>query len=181
MRTDLLRPLGLAVAVITLAGCTTAAGGDVMPLGTGSATTTLRNAAGATVGTATLTESTVGLLITGSVNGLTPGAHAIHVHAVGQCSPTFAAAGGHFNPAGRRHGFRSPAGHHAGDLPNLHVPANGNLDFELTLPDVRLGGAQALLDADGASLVIHATADDYVTDPAGNSGDRIACGVIAAR
>lgn len=171
-----------ALALLTAGaiGCS-AAGSFPLPLGSGSATATLRNAAGETVGTATLTEATVGLLISGTVNGLPAGTHAIHVHAVGQCAPTFAAAGGHFNPAERRHGFRSPAGHHAGDLPNLHVPASGSLTFELTLAGVALGGTDGLMDADGASLVIHAGADDYVTDPAGAAGDRIACGVISAR
>lgn len=181
MCTETLRALGLATAAMMLAGCATAGNYEPMPLGTGSAAVTLRNGEGATVGTATLTESTVGLLIRGSVNGLPAGAHAIHVHAVGQCAPSFAAAGGHFNPAGRSHGFRNAQGHHAGDLPNLHVPGTGTLDFELTLTGVTLTGTPALLDADGASLVIHASADDHVTDPAGNSGDRIACGVITAR
>lgn len=181
MRLDTLRTVGLATAAIMLAGCATTGNYEPMPLGTGSAAATLRNAEGATVGTATLTESTVGLLIRGSLTGLPAGAHAIHVHGVGQCAPTFAAAGGHFNPTGRSHGFRNPQGHHAGDLPNLHVPTTGMLEFELTLTGVTLVGTPALLDADGASLVIHAAADDHVTDPAGNSGDRIACGVITAR
>lgn len=170
-----------AVALITTAACTATPGGGTIPLGTGSAGVTLRNASGETVGNATLRESTVGLLINGSVSGLPAGTHAIHVHTVGQCTPTFAAAGGHYNPAGRQHGFLSPNGHHAGDLPNLHVPSSGNLTFELTLPNVRLGGTDGLLDADGASLVVHAAADDHRTDPAGASGDRIACGVIMAR
>lgn len=181
MRTPaLLRPAALAATILAIAGCTTATSGDFLPIGTGSAATTLRNAAGATVGTATITEGTVGLLVRGSVSGLPAGAHAIHVHAVGQCTPTFAAAGGHFNPSSRSHGFRNPAGHHAGDMPNLHVPASGSLEFEHTLPGLRLTGVDGLLDADGASLVIHAAADDHMTDPAGNSGDRIACGVLAA-
>lgn len=177
MRHASLAPAALAFALAGMIGCSTI-GGGTLPLGSGTANATLRNAAGATVGTATLTEATVGLLISGTVSGLPAGTHAIHVHAVGQCAPTFAAAGGHFNPTVRRHGFRSPDGHHAGDLPNLHVPAGGSLTFELTLAGVRLGGTDGLLDADGASLVIHAGADDYVTDPAGASGDRIACGVI---
>lgn len=178
MRHVSLASAALAFALAGTAGCSTIGGGS-LPLGSGTATATLRNAAGETIGTATLTEATVGLLIRGTVNGLPAGTHAIHVHAVGQCAPTFAAAGGHFNPTVRRHGFRSPDGHHAGDLPNLHVPANGSLTFEVTLAGVRMGGTGGLLDDDGASLVIHAGADDYVTDPAGASGDRIACGVIS--
>lgn len=154
--------------------------GSSTPTGTGSATATLRNAAGATVGTVRLTESSVGVLVTGSLTGVGSGTHAIHVHEVGQCTPTFAAAGGHFNPRGRRHGFRSPDGYHAGDLPNLHVPSGGSLTFDLTLPAVRLRGSEGLLEGDGASIVVHAAADDYVSDPAGNSGDRVACGVIGS-
>lgn len=156
-------------------------GGSSGAPGTGSATATLRNAAGATVGNATLTETTAGVLVTGSLSGISTGTHAIHVHEVGQCTPTFAAAGGHFNPRQRRHGFRSPDGHHAGDMPNLHVPASGALSFDIIVPDVRLTGSEGLLAGDGAALVVHAGADDYSTDPAGNSGDRIACGVITGR
>lgn len=178
MRTALLRPAALAIA-LSAAACT-APGSGTMSLGTGAAAATLRNAAGETVGTAILSEATVGLLVSGTLTGVPAGTHAIHVHAVGQCTPTFAAAGGHFNPRERRHGFLSPDGHHAGDLPNLHVAAGSGM-FELTLPGVRLGGSDGLLDADGAALVVHAGADDYKTDPAGASGDRIACGVIAAR
>lgn len=149
------------------------------PVGTGTATVTLRNAAGATVGSATLTETSIGILLTGSLTGVGSGTHAIHVHQTGQCTPTFAAAGGHHNPHSRQHGFRNPEGPHAGDLPNLHVPQGGTLTFDLTLPDVRLGGSDGLLERDGSALVVHAAADDYRTDPAGNSGDRIACGVIS--
>lgn len=154
-------------------------GGGSKPTGIGTANATLRNAAGATVGTATLTETSIGLLVSGSLTGVGSGTHAIHVHETGQCSPTFAAAGSHFNPRNRRHGFRDPEGPHAGDLPNLHVPASGSLTFDLTLPDVRLGGSEGLLEGDGAAIVVHAAADDYTSDPAGNSGDRIACGVIS--
>lgn len=178
MQTSMLRPTAILFASTLLGACGMLGGGGKPAAGSGSATVTLRNAAGATVGTATVSEASVGLLVTGSLTGIGSGTHAIHVHAVGQCTPTFAAAGGHHNPRQRRHGFRSPDGHHAGDLPNLHVPASGTLTFDLTLPDVRLGGSEGLLEGDGASLVVHAAADDYVSDPAGNSGDRIACGVI---
>lgn len=180
MRPALLRPAAAGLALALSTACAAGTGGTASP-GTGSATATLRDASGTTVGTATLTEATVGILINGTLTGLPAGIHAIHVHAVGQCTPTFAAAGGHFNPRQRRHGFLSADGHHAGDLPNLHVPAGGSHAFELTLPDVRLGGSEGLLDADGASLVVHAGADDYRTDPAGASGDRIACGVVTGR
>lgn len=154
-------------------------GGSSSQVGTGTATATLRNAAGATVGSATFTETSIGILVTGSLTGVGSGTHGIHVHQTGQCTPTFAAAGGHHNPRERRHGFRSAEGPHAGDLPNLHVPQAGTLTFDLTLPDVRLRGSEGLLEGDGSALVVHAAADDYSTDPAGNSGDRIACGVIS--
>jgi Cu-Zn family superoxide dismutase len=108
----------------------------------------------------------------------------MHLHQVGRCdqggTPTFASAGGHYNPAGRQHGTQNPEGPHAGDLPNVTVGADGRL----TLPDsgvvaVMNETARAgLLDPDGTALVIHAQADDYRTDPSGNSGARIACGVL---
>jgi Cu-Zn family superoxide dismutase len=116
-------------------------------------------------------------------SGLPHGLHAIHVHSVGRCNPPdFASAGAHWNPSGRKHGLNNPAGPHAGDLPNVEVAANGVLSATVTLPNASLfappGMPGALLDVDGAALVIHAQADDYITDPSGNSGSRIACAVI---
>jgi Cu-Zn family superoxide dismutase len=109
--------------------------------------------------------------------GLPHGIHGIHVHAVGRCDPPgFTTAGAHFNPDGRQHGFNNSAGPHRGDMPNVTVSANGVLQEAVSLPGASFG---TLLDADGAALVIHARADDYATDPSGNSGDRIACGVIS--
>jgi Cu-Zn family superoxide dismutase len=107
--------------------------------------------------------------------------HGIHFHAVGRCDPPdFMSAGDHFNPTNRQHGQRNPQGPHAGDLPNLTVEANGTATYQATNALVTLGpGANSLLDADGSALVIHADPDDDVTDPAGNSGGRIACAVIA--
>jgi Cu-Zn family superoxide dismutase len=108
--------------------------------------------------------------------------HGIHVHTVGRCDPPdFASAGPHWNPASRKHGFNNPAGPHAGDLRNVEVAANGALGATVTLPGASLTGpapAGVLLNHDGAALVLHAAADDYVTDPSGNSGDRIACAVL---
>jgi Cu-Zn family superoxide dismutase len=105
------------------------------------------------------------------------------VHGVGRCDgPDFTSAGPHWNPAGKKHGMNNPEGPHAGDLPNIEVAANGTVVATLTLPGASLfappSAPGALLDADGASLVIHAAADDYLTDPSGNSGPRIACAVI---
>lgn len=146
-----------------------------------SATATLRDRAGKTVGTATLTNVAPGVLISASFNGLGPGTHGIHVHQTGLCTPDFSAAGAHFNPENKQHGFRNPAGSHAGDLPNIHVAPDGKLTVDVLVPNVTLSGTRALLDGDGAAIVVHANADDYTTEPSGNSGDRVACGVVARR
>jgi Cu-Zn family superoxide dismutase len=111
------------------------------------------------------------------------GIHGIHVHAVGRCEPPdFASAGPHWNPEGKKHGLSNPQGPHAGDLPNVDVAADGVLGQAVTLANATLtgpaGDPRVLLDADGAALVIHAQADDNMTDPSGNSGARIACAVI---
>jgi Cu-Zn family superoxide dismutase len=146
-----------------------------------TAIATIRDASGKQVGTANLIDTYSGVLITGEVSGLGLGAHGFHVHAIGKCEAPFTSAGGHFNPAGRQHGYRNAMGPHLGDLPNLETPAAGSLKFEDLLPGVTLKGTNALLDADGAAIVIHAGRDDYTTDPAGNAGGRIACGVITQR
>lgn len=145
--------------------------------GEGSATAQLADAQGASVGTATLTDSPEGVRIAVNLTGLPAGEHGIHIHATGRCdAPDFASAGGHFNPDSKQHGLQNPQGPHRGDLPNLTVGADGTAQQELTAP---AGTTLAdLLDADGAAIVVHATADDQQTDPSGNSGDRIACGVI---
>ncbi|MEB3358951.1 MAG: superoxide dismutase family protein [Synechococcales bacterium] len=108
------------------------------------------------------------------------GQHGFHIHEVGECNPPdFMSAGSHFNPTGTAHGLLAPDGPHAGDLPNLWIEADGSADYSVTTNLISLvPGERNIFDADGSSLVIHATGDDYITDPAGNSGDRIACGVI---
>ena len=135
---------------------------------------------GAAYGEASLTQTPQGVLIRLDLTGLPEGAHGFHIHETGLCEPPFDSAGGHFAPAGAAHGFHAPEGPHAGDLPNLHVPASGELTAEVFSSFVSLEpeNAAALLDADGSALVIHERADDYVTDPAGASGARIACAVI---
>jgi superoxide dismutase, Cu-Zn family len=143
-----------------------------------TATATLRDLAGARVGTVTFTDSYTGVLISGTVTGLGLGAHGIHIHETGKCVPPFTTAGEHFNPEHRRHGFKNPEGSHLGDMPNVDTPAAGQLKFEFLLPGVTIKGTNALLDGDGAAIVIHSARDDYLTDPSGNSGSRIACGVI---
>jgi Cu-Zn family superoxide dismutase len=109
--------------------------------------------------------------------------HAVHVHAVGKCDgPAFTSAGGHFNPTGKKHGHKSAEGAHAGDLPNMLIGKDGSGRFEAMTDGLTLlAGPLSVFDADGSSLVIHAGADDYATDPAGNAGDRIACGLIVSR
>ena len=144
-----------------------------------TASAVLKDASGKEVGAATFTVTPSGLLISLDLTAVPPGEHGFHVHTTGKCEPPdFKSAGPHFNPDQTKHGFMTPEGPHAGDLPNLHVPADGKLQVEVLEPNVTLSGEAPLLDADGSALVIHAGADDYKTDPAGNSGDRIACGVI---
>ena len=117
------------------------------------------------------------------VAGLTPGRHGIHIHAIGACTPTFAAAGGHYNPLGREHGLDNPNGAHAGDLPNLIVNANGVGHLDATTDGVTLSpGSTTVFDttvgAVGSAFIIHANEDDLTSQPVGNAGDRVACGVI---
>jgi Cu-Zn family superoxide dismutase len=139
----------------------------------------LKNAEGKTVGEATLEPKGDSVRITGSFTGLPPGTHAFHIHAVGKCEPPFESAGGHFNPTGKQHGKDNPKGPHAGDLPNIQVAPDGRVKVDVTAKGVALdAGKTGLLDADGSALVVHEGADDYKTDPAGNAGKRIACGVI---
>ncbi len=113
-------------------------------------------------------------------SGLAPGEHGVHVHEVGECSaPDFESAGGHYNPTGAQHGLLNPEGPHAGDLPNLMVSQNGTVDYVVTTALVTASdGERTLFDGDGSALMIHAGADDYVTDSSGDSGSRVACGVI---
>jgi Cu-Zn family superoxide dismutase len=139
-----------------------------------------KDAGGKYVGSAALMQTPAGVLIKLSVKGLPAGEHAFHVHGVGKCEPPFTSAGGHFNPGGKKHGIMAADGHHAGDLPNLHIPANGELVVEVLNAAVTLekGKANSLFGPQGTSLIIHAGKDDYKTDPTGEAGGRIACGVV---
>lgn len=141
------------------------------------ATAALRTAAGAEIGRATVTDVTGGVRVTLDARALPAGTHGAHLHTTGRCdAPDFASAGPHWNPAARQHGSMNPQGPHAGDLPNLIVGPDGRGTLGAVLPGTTVA---ALLDSDGAAMVIHAGADDLMTDPSGNSGGRIACGVFA--
>ena len=146
--------------------------------GPAEARVTFRDAAGREVGWARLQQAGADVRMRLEGNHLSPGSHGVHVHTVGRCdAPDFASAGAHWNPVGRQHGRNNPAGAHMGDLPNLMVDGKGNGTLVTTLRGTTLA---ALRDADGSAVVIHAAADDYRTDPSGNSGARIACGVVGS-
>jgi len=143
---------------------------------TSGAVATLQTANGGAAGIARAEPVDGALKISIKVEGLPAGEHGVHVHMVGSCdAPTFASAGSHWNPTNAKHGLENPQGQHAGDMPNLSVGADGHgtLDYML-----KGGNLEGLLDADGSAIVVHAKVDDQKTDPSGNSGDRIACGVF---
>jgi Cu-Zn family superoxide dismutase len=141
---------------------------------------TLKDASGKAVGEVNFVQTNNGVLMTLEVKGLPAGEHAFHVHAVGKCEPPFTTAGDHFNPGTKKHGLEAAEGAHAGDMPNLHIPANGDLSVEVMNTTITLskGNPNSVFDTDGSAIVIHAKADDYKSDPAGDAGGRIACGVI---
>lgn len=151
-----------------------------LPAAAQTASAALKSADGKEVGSVNLTQTPHGVLINLSVKGLPPGEHAFHVHAVGKCEPPFTTAGGHFNPGGKKHGMLAAEGYHAGDMPNLHIPQSGDLTVEVVNASVTLdkGKPNSVFDADGSAIVIHAGSDDYKTDPTGDAGGRIACGVV---
>ena len=172
--TSLIVPLGVLL-VSGAAGCRMGLQNERQ------ATATVSDSAGKQIGVVTLTEAGSEVTLSGNFQGLPAGQHGIHFHTVGQCDAAgaFATAGGHFNPGSRKHGLENSEGPHAGDLPNLSADANGTASYRATTSRVSLGqGSASLLDADGSAVVIHATADDQRTDPAGNSGARVACGVV---
>lgn len=170
----------LAIAALTLlVGCSASSPRRLM---IAQATADLKDKDGRIVGMATFDEVSDGVLVSVEVKGISPGLHAIHIHAVGKCEgPAFSSAGGHFNPAHKKHGLKNPDGPHAGDMPNMYVAKDGIGRFAVLNDNITLRpGKHSVLDADGSALVIHAGADDQVTDPEGNAGARVACGVIVA-
>ena len=167
------------LALLGLAGCKEQKVAIGAPIAGGAkAVAMLHMVDGTEVGRATATEVGGGLRVTIDVHNMPPGTHGAHIHTVGQCgAPDFASAGGHWNPTGKKHGSMNAQGPHQGDMPNLVIGTDGRGAIGVTIPGATMAG---LLDADGSSLVVHANQDDLMTDPSGNSGARIACGVFGA-
>ena len=142
---------------------------------------TMKDAQGKEVGMVMLSPATGGgVTVAYDFKGLPPGEHALHIHAVAKCEPPFASAGPHFNPQNKKHGLENAEGPHAGDMPNFKVAADGTAKGSLTNKNVTMGAEpNSVLNATGTAIVVHAAADDMKTDPSGNAGDRIACGVVA--
>jgi len=139
------------------------------------------NTEGNEIGNVSFMESGDGVTVSIQAEGLPPGVKGIHVHEKGVCTPPdFTSAGSHFNPTHKEHGFDNPKGFHLGDLPNIEVDASGKVSAEVTTAEFTMkpGATNSILDSDGSALVIHEKADDYKTDPSGNSGVRIACAAI---
>lgn len=165
----------LVPALAVLAACTSV--GQIPTAKVAGAT--LRQSNGTPAGTVIVTAAGDKLTLSLAAIGLPAGTHGAHIHMVGRCDgPDFTSAGGHLNPGAKQHGTLNPAGSHTGDLPNLTIASNGTGTLSAELSGTKAGLEAALFDADGTAMVIHAAADDYKTDPTGNSGARIACGVL---
>lgn len=169
--------IALAGGLAILGGCTTMNDADMAmePVGTA----TLAKADGTAVGTVRLMGSGEEMQARVSLTGLPPGAHGFHFHMTGRCeAPGFESAGGHLNPYDRNHGTGDPQGPHLGDMRNITVGANGSVDVTLDLPGARSGSLSDFFDADGTAVIVHVGADDYRSQPSGDAGGRLACGVL---
>ncbi len=168
----------LLAAICALSGCST-----ISESGSGKskllARTALMDSAGRSIGSAEISQTGPTLHIVAAVTGQSTGEHGIHFHAVGKCeAPGFTTAGGHLNPSAHQHGDLNPAGPHLGDLPNINVATDGSGSLKAPLKGMPANLVAAMFDADGTAIVFHAGPDDYKTDPSGNSGGRLACGIL---
>jgi Cu-Zn family superoxide dismutase len=175
-----MRCLTVLAALLTVTGCARI---TQPATARNTASAELRTATGQPAGTATFTQVGGTIRIVLEAKGLPRGPHGVHIHEVGKCeAPKFDSAGNHFNPDKKQHGSLNPQGPHAGDLPNLTIGTDGTGRLETATDRITLGGGtNSIVDGDGSALVVHAAPDDFTTDPTGNSGDRIACGVIVKK
>lgn len=183
MRSDFVRNISLFVCILLLSGCNFFQK-ETLPVSapeTLTAKALMYDTNETVIGEILFKETEKGVELTAVLNSLAPRDHGIHLHEVGKCEPpTFESAGAHFNPTNKQHGVDNPLGPHLGDLPNITADETGEVQLNFITADFTLkkGEKTSLLDEDGTSIVIHEKADDYKTDPSGNSGARIACGVI---
>jgi superoxide dismutase, Cu-Zn family len=173
-----MRKFCVPVTLLSLAACAPALAPKAVAVND-VALAELKRSDGSDAGVATISDRSDEVWLEVAAIKITPGTYGIHLHSIGKCeAPDFTSAGPHWNPAQKQHGFDNPMGTHAGDIPNLVVNSGGVGALEIELPNTTFEGANGALDADGIALVIHEKADDYATDPSGNSGKRLICGVF---